>query len=447
MANKSSYFNLAIRSIALSMTSLLIGYLIFGTGQYPLAGLVILAFIIQTFLLIDSINKTNKKVAYFFDAVRNDDSTLHFSEDTGNSTERFLNKSLNKVNRLIQVIKTEQISQEQYYSYILEKSNTGFLTFEKSGHILLTNNAAKQLLGYNHLTHIDQLSRINEKLFLTFTALMAGENKVVKFNNEKEVVQLSLKASSITIRNEELTLVAINNIRSELEEQEVESWIRLIRVLTHEIMNSVAPITSLAETLSEFYEERDETNPELDKEIIENTVRGLDIIKQRGQGLITFVDSYRKLTKVSIPNKKAFDARQFLEKIRILVSQEPNFNKVKFTINVASDVSNLSADEGQLTQVMINLSKNALQAMGDTVDGQVTISAFKDNDRNVITVKDDGTGISQEVMEQIFIPFFTTKEQGTGIGLSLSHHIMRIHGGSLQVSSELGNGAEFKLVF
>ena len=447
MTNKGSYYNLLLRVILISLTSLLIGYLIFGTNQYPLAGLVVLIFVIQTILLIDSINKTNKKVAYFFDAVRNDDSTLHFSEDVGNRTERFLNMSLNKVNRLIQTVKRDQISQEQYYSYILEKSITGFMTFEKNGHILLTNSATKQLLGYDHLTHIDQLSKINEKLFLAFKTLKPGENKVIKFNNEKEVVQLSLKTSSITIKNEELVLVAINNIRSELEEQEVESWIRLIRVLTHEIMNSVAPITSLAETLSEFYEERKEENAELDQEIIDNTVKGLGIIKQRGEGLITFVDSYRKLTKVSLPSKKSFEARKFLEKIRILVSQEPNFKKVKFMVNVEPNVSNLSADEGQLTQVMINLSKNALQAMSDTIDGQVTLNAFKDNDRISIIVKDNGPGISTEVMEQIFIPFFTTKEQGTGIGLSLSHHIMRIHGGSLQVNSELGKGAEFKLVF
>lgn len=447
MANRGSYYSLVVRVILISLTSLLIGYLIFGTKQYPLAGLVVVIFIIQTILLIDSINKTNKKVAYFFDAVRNDDSTLHFSEDVGNSTERFLNVSLNKVNRLIQTVKRDQISQEQYYSYILEKSITGFMTFEKKGHILLTNSATKQLLGYDHLTHIDQLSKINEKLFLAFKTLKPGENKVIKFNNEKEVVQLSLKTSSITIKNEELVLVAINNIRSELEEQEIESWIRLIRVLTHEIMNSVAPITSLAETLSEFYEERDESNAELDKEIIDNTVKGLGIIKQRGEGLITFVDSYRKLTKVSIPSKKSFEARKFLEKIRILVSQEPNFKKVKFMVNVDSNVSNLLADEAQLTQVMINLSKNALQAMNSVVDGQVSLNAFKDHDRISITVKDNGPGISTEVKEQIFIPFFTTKEQGTGIGLSLSHHIMRIHGGSLQVNSELGKGAEFKLIF
>ncbi|MFY0651883.1 MAG: GHKL domain-containing protein [Cyclobacteriaceae bacterium] len=447
MASKSTHLILFIRVTLITLSAVLLGFLLFETKQYPLASLVVIAILVQTFLLIDFSNKTNKKITYFFDAVRNDDSSLHFSEDVHSKTERFLNISLNKVNRLIHSVKEEQISQEKYYSYILEKAITGFMTIDGGGHVLLTNSAAQNLLGYEHLTHISQLSRINEKLFLAFETLKAGENKVVKFNNEKELVQLSLKPSSVTIKNKELLLVAINNIRSELEEQEIESWLRLIRVLTHEIMNSVAPITSLAETLGEFYEDKEQVAQSgLDNEIVQNTIRGLNIIKQRGEGLITFVDSYRNLTKIPIPKKKSFEVQQFLDSIRILVSQEENFKKTKMTIDVSDEVDNILADKDQLTQVLINLTKNALEALNEREEGLVTLKAQKENEKVSISVADNGEGISDEVKEQIFIPFFTTKEKGTGIGLSLSHHIMRMHGGQLRVNSELGKGTEFTLV-
>ncbi|MFY0624915.1 MAG: PAS domain S-box protein [Reichenbachiella sp.] len=411
-----------------------------------MAGLILVTLIIQTLLLVGSTNNTNRKITYFFDAVRNEDSTLHFSEKVQNKTERELNISLNKVNKLIQTARRNQISQEKYYSYILEKSVTGFMTYEKEGKVLLTNSAAQKLLGYSHLTQISQLARVNEKLYLAFKSLESGVDRMVKFNTEKEAVQLSLKPSSITIKGKELILVAINNIKSELEEQEIESWIRLIKVLTHEIMNSVTPITSLAETISEFYE--DESNVKksnLDPGIIENTVKGLNIIKQRGNGLITFVDSYRRLTKVPVPIKESFEVKQFLENIRILVSQEPNFKKARFTVSVSEEVDQVLADEAQLSQVLINLSKNALESLNDRSDGFVKLEAHIDNEQLQISVSDNGTGISPEVLEQIFIPFFTTKEQGTGIGLSLSHHILRLHGGSLQVNSIEGKGTTFVL--
>lgn len=447
MIHNRVFFRMIARVVFIFITSLIVGFLIFRTVHYPLAGLIFVLLIIQTILLIKSTNHTNQKITYFFDSVRNEDSTLHFSEKVRNKTERELNISLNKVNRLIQTVKRNQISQEKYYSYILEKSVTGFMTYEKSGKVLLTNSAAQKLLGYGHLSHISQLSRVSEKLYLAFTSIEPGVDKVVKINSEKEVVQLSLKPSTISIKGEELILVAINNIKSELEEQEIESWIRLIKVLTHEIMNSVAPITSLAETLSEFYKDKDRMkDSNLDAGIIENTIKGLHIIKQRGSGLIKFVDSYRKLTKVPVPNKKLFDVKQFLDNIRILVSQEPNFKNARVTIFVADDVEQVLADEGQISQVMINLVKNALESLSVNKDGFVKLKAHKKNERIHLSISDNGSGISQEVMNQIFIPFFTTKDQGTGIGLSLSHHMIRLHGGSLQVESQEGEGTTFLVI-
>ena len=268
---------------------------------------------------------------------------------------------------------------------------------------------------------------------------------MVKFLSEKETVQLSLKASTITIKEKPLTLVAIQNIRDELEDQEIESWIRLIRVLTHEIMNSVAPITSIAGTLSEVYQDEERVNKTLDSETIKNTVNGLNIIGQRGKGLISFVDSYRKLTKVPVPKKKYFKVLDFFESIRMLVSQEDNFREVEFIIDVPDENLSLLADQEQLTQVMINLAKNALDAVKESKQPRITMKA-EQLERTEISVTDNGSGIDQETMEQIFIPFFTTKEQGNGIGLSLSHHIARMHGGKLLAESNGKSGTTFRLI-
>ncbi|MDA0194470.1 MAG: ATP-binding protein [Bacteroidetes bacterium] len=445
MRIKSFYSVVIVRVILITLTSLLISFLFLSTDKYPLASLVVLILIIQVILLIGHLNKTNKKITYFFDAVRNNDSTLHFSEDIQSKTEKELNRSLNKVNQLIKEARKDQISQEKYYSYILEKANTGLLTYDKEGHVLLANLAAKKLLGYEHLNHISQLSKVNDKLYLAFQTLKAGDNKVVKYSNEKETVQLSLRTSAITIQNKELTFVTINNIRDELEEQEVESWIRLIRVLTHEIMNSVAPISSLAETLSEIYRDKEKIDSSgLDKELISHTLNGLSIINQRGLGLMTFVDSYRKLTKMPMPKKRDFEVRQFLENIRILVSQEPHFNNVKFMIEAPDDVS-INADQEQLTQVMINIVKNALDALIEIKNGEIRLKAIDNEEQVVISVQDNGIGMDDVIKDQIFVPFYTTKKQGTGIGLSLSHHIMRMHGGRLEVESEPGKGTTFSL--
>lgn len=211
-------------------------------------------------------------------------------------------------------------------------------------------------------------------------------------------------------------------------------------------MNSVAPITSIAGTLSEVYQDEEKVKQALSPEVIKNTVNGLNIIGQRGNGLMSFVDSYRKLTKVPVPKKKLFNMNEFFESIRILVSQEKNFKKVDFVIDVPDGTLSLMADQEQLTQVMINLAKNALDAVKEKKKGQITLKAIQEDKQVVVSVIDNGTGINEETMEQVFIPFFTTKEQGNGIGLSLSHHIIRMHGGKLLAESDGKTGTTFKIV-
>jgi len=261
---------------------------------------------------------------------------------------------------------------------------------------------------------------------------------------------LSLKASSFKTHDEELVLLSIQDIRNELDEKELDSWMKLIRVLMHEIMNSIAPITSLSESLSQLFTIGGrEVLPEVvDEKTIRTTVRGLNVIGEQGNGLIRFVESYRKLTRLPKPEKKLFRAESLVNRIKVLYFSLENSDRVKLSVAVNPSDLNLFADEDLVAQVLLNLLKNALQAVNGQEAGNIRILVdVAATNRPEICVADNGPGIPTEILEQIFVPFFTTRENGSGIGLSLSRQIMRLHGGSLQVRSVPEKETVFCMIF
>jgi signal transduction histidine kinase len=244
-------------------------------------------------------------------------------------------------------------------------------------------------------------------------------------------------------------MLSLQDIRNELDEKELDSWMKLIRVLMHEIMNSIAPITSLSESLCKYYmiEGHVARPDELTEATINTTLRGLNVIREQGNGMMQFVESYRKLTRLPKPELKAFRVFDLLERIKILYSSLANSEKVKLMISVNPPSIELLADENLVSQVLINLVKNALEA-NDNLDGKIHIYTGLNSDHRLeIRVADNGKGIPDEIIGQIFVPFFTTRENGSGIGLSLSRQIMRLHGGTLQVRSNPGKETVFNMVF
>ncbi len=432
MVSKNLYSNILFRVCCIAISALLMGWLFFA-GERLIFGIFIVAiFVLQVIDLIHFINQTNRKIAFFFDAIRNDDSTLNFSENTGNKSLNELNASLNKVNELIKKIKFELIEQEQYFKIILEQVSIGIITFNENGNIFLANSAARNLLNYEHLTHINQISRIDGKLFTTISELQPGDRKLVTFNGKAGVVQLSLKSTLFKTARQNLQLVAIQDIKSEMETKELESWIKLIRVLTHEIMNSVAPITSLSQTISGYYRNLEGNIP--DEKIIGNTIKGLEVINERGAGLISFVENYRKLTRLPQPDKKPVKIGQVFGNTVTLINYESVNEQVQITWKINPPDLEIVADKEQISQVLINLIKNSLEAMKNAGDGKIVLSGeINSNGRVQLTVSDNGPGIPEDLMDKIFIPFFTTKESGSGVGLSLSRQIMMMHGGSLKL--------------
>lgn len=377
-------------------------------------------------------NAVNRKLAYFFESIENDDYSVNFREKKGTSAEMFLNYILNKMKHIIQKTRIESQQKEKFYEIILSSIHSGIVILNAKGFVMQTNVAALRLIGLGVFTHIRQLDRVDPAMTVLFDSLKPGDNKTFSLTMERGTVQLSIKVTGITIDKEAVRLVVIHDINNEMDEKEIESWIKLIRVLSHEIMNSIAPITSLSDTLLNLYEDR---NVE-DKDIRSSAVSGLHVISETSKGLVSFVESYRKFTRIPTPSRELFNVCEFIQRIVILCSAEDNFNSVKIDMSGVSEDLKLYADSNLLGQVLINIVKNAIQALRGRTDASIEIKAWKtEDDRTVFTIKDNGPGIPEELMKQIFVPFFTTKEQGSGIGLSIARQIMRAHGGSIRVHS------------
>ncbi len=446
MASRNFYLNIVTRVWFLAINALGMGWMFFSSTNYFIGIFFFLIFLIQIAELINYLNRTNRKIAFFFDAIRNDDSTLNFPEKTGNRALNELNASLNKVNDLIKKIKFELQEQEQYFKTILEHVSIGIITYNERGTIFLSNSSARNLLKHEHLTHINQIIRIDKKLFSTLKELQPGDNRLVSFNGKEGLVQLSLKSTLFKTATDNLQLVTMQDIKNEMDTKELESWIKLIRVLTHEIMNTVAPITSLSQTILGYFKNLDGDLPS--EKVIGNTVKGLEVINERGIGLIGFVETYRKLTRIPPPEKKTISLKQLLDNTITLIGIDSSDENIQIKAEVIPGNLEISADKKQISQVLINLVKNSIEALKNSENGKIILAGeINEYSRVQIAVSDNGPGIPEDVMDKIFVPFYTTKESGSGIGLSLSRQIMLLHGGSLKVFSAPGVQTIFTLEF
>jgi nitrogen fixation/metabolism regulation signal transduction histidine kinase len=438
MISRNLYFQIVFRVLAIVTVALVAGFIFAKTSSGLMALVCLIPEIPLSINLIRYLNATNRKISYFLDSVQNNDSALKFSTSFANKPIRDLYQGLNKVNTQIQQLKIESQQHEQYFQTLLEHVATGIVTFNSRGFVIHANSAAKKMLGAEILTHVNQLERINRNLFQAIQNIKPFEQKLVSVTTERGTIELSLKATSFKTQTEELILLSVQDIRNELDEKELDSWMKLIRVLMHEIMNSIAPITSLSGSLSKLYTvgDREILPAEIDEKTIRTTVRGLNVIGEQGNGLIRFVESYRKLTRLPKPDKKLFKAEQLINRIKVLYFSLENNEKAKLTVSIHPPDLELFADEDLISQVLINLVKNAVEAVSGKELGSIHVSVASGlNQRPEICVADNGPGIPPEILEQIFVPFFTTREKGSGIGLSLSRQILRLHGGSLQVRS------------
>lgn len=362
-----------------------------------------------------------KQVLFMIDALENNDNSFRFPEENGSPASKQINRALNRVGQILYNVKAETAQQEKYYELILDFVSTGLIVLNDSGAVYQKNKEALRLLGLNVFTHVRQLSKVDAKLMEKVENCRAGDKLQVIFHNERETVNLSIRVSDINVHDEHLRILALSDINVELDEKEIDSWIRLTRVLTHEIMNSVTPITSLSDTLLSIVEDRDE-----------EISHGLQTISTTGKGLLSFVESYREFTRIPTPEPSLFYIKAFIERMTELARHQNSCEHITFQTKIVPADLILYADENLISQVVINLLKNAIQAIGDQPNGEINIQAYCNEAEEVwIEIKNNGPVIPTEIVEHIFIPFFTTKEGGSGIGLSISRQIMRLSGGSL----------------
>ena len=373
---------------------------------------------------------TTSKVAYMLDAL--EDKELNFRFDERRIFGRHFNKTLNRLKNIFDKERQEIAAQEKYFGLMLDHVKTGVAVIEHNGRVTYCNNTALALLGIATFGHIRQLRTVSDSLYNAFQTVTEGNEERASYYNESGKMTIAMTASSATIGKTAVKVIAFNDISSEIAENEQQSWSKLIRVLTHEIMNTVTPIASLSETLLGF------------EDVSEEVRDGLDTISQSSRGLIKFVESYRNLTRVAPPVKKAFYFREVAERVISLTREQALITGAVCTYLEKSEDILLYADEGQITQILINLVKNAIQAEARKIE----ISAEIDMSEHVIiNISNDGRPISKESQEEIFVPFFTTKQEGTGIGLSLSRQIMRLHNGSLNLVQSNESLTVFRLTF
>ncbi len=396
--------------------------------------LILLAVAVAVFLYTIYLwGKTNEKLTYMLDSLENDDLNFRFREVNFFSVS--LNRTLNRLRGIYEKRRGELKEQEQFYAHMMENVQTGILVLDSSGRILFYNNFAKNLLGMESLAHARQLRRLDDRLYNAFMNVTQADPLKASWYNESSQINILLNASNATVKGKEVKIVSFNNIDPQLSENQQESWSKLTRVLTHEIMNTITPIVSLSDTLNKCAQQDG---------LDENYLSALDTIKTSSQGLLGFVDSYRSLTRVAAPIRKSFMVSELVERVFQLAAPytEPAGVQTSF-VEKTPDVL-LWADESQISQILVNLVKNAVQAGATLVEISVSLDYLENT---IIEVSNNGTPISRESQEEIFIPFYTTKQDGTGIGLSLSRQIMRLHGGSLTLSRSDSTATVFVLKF
>ena len=449
---KTFKFRLTIRVLLLTATLILLAFLIFKMDFIFVTVAFALLIIYQLFSLIHFTEKTNRDLSRFLLSIRYDDTSQAFTSEGLGSSFNELKEAFGEVIGNLRQSRSEKEAQARYLKTIIQHIGVGLLIYKPDGTVDLINNAARKLLKVTGLRDVNAMKENSPELADTLLNLRHGDKKLVKIEREGETGYLSIFFHTFILREEEYILVSIQNIQEELEEKEMEAWQNLIRVLTHEIMNSITPISSMSSTLLEMLgkDERDDSHgrDDIDPEEIEDMMDALHAIHRRSQGLMKFVSTYRDMTLIPKPKFRLLLIRDFFKRVEKLMNNKMKDNNISFKWSVEPESLEVTADPDLMEQVMINLLLNAISAVTGQENPNITLLAFMGTEgKIVITVEDNGTGIVEEALEKIFIPFFTTKKQGSGIGLSLSRQILRLHHATISVESKPDNGAVFTLKF
>lgn len=451
MAFKAFRTTVVIRVLFLVITMGLFVFLL-EMDRFHISLLIVgILFISQVFLLIRYVERTNRKLIQFLQSVRHSDFASSFSDPGLGKTFEALSREFSQIFEAIKKYRSEKEENFNYLQTVVQHVSIGILVFQKDGKVDLYNNAIRRMLRLKHLRFVDELSGVKDDLPDTLLHMKAGQSTLVKVFIESELLQLSISCTEFRMRGMDFVLVSVQDISAELDEKEIESWQKMIRVLTHEITNSITPITSLASTVHDMLIRQENEKPvlnPLDEEDVESIDKAITTVRSRSQGLLNFVETYRNLTRIPKPNFRYFRIGELFDRCSQLLQPRINELGITCTHKIFPPDLMLTADPDLIDQVIINLMLNAIDAVKEVENPKISILATLNNaNRVVIDIHDNGVGIKPDVMDKIFMPFFTSKKHGSGVGLSLSRQIMHLHKGTVLVRSKPEEGTVFTLVF
>lgn len=415
---------------------------------WELVVVAIIGVIATAWSLLYFIQNMHRKVHLFFEAIKNEDGSLHFSENQQDKHLKGLYQSLNRINQFITEIRIREVHSERFFKEFMKRSASGLMAVDQDNFVEIINDAALKIIGLANLTHLDRLQDLYPSLHELLLQLKSGQSQSIKLLEGNELRQITVKVVDIRFSEKEYRIFSLYDIKNEIEENELETWQKLMRIMTHEIMNSIAPISSLSQTLNRYFikEGAPVQLQDLNQDEIDNTVKGLTVIEERATGLRAFVDNYRKLSKLPQAEFSSIELNHWLDSIKLLFKAQTEEHKIDFKITHTYPKPSFPGDEKLLTHVVLNLLNNATQALEKQENKSIEI-VTEANELGSLRLKviDNGEGFKAEERDKIFLPFYTSRENGSGIGLSLSRQIMRMHKGSISASSEPGVRTEFVL--
>ncbi len=433
------FFKLLLRVGVLMATILALSVIFLRIDLFFTQIILVGVIVVQLIELTVYINRTNLELSRFLAGVRDGDFQLNFPHKTDSPTFKALNDSFREVIHTFREYETERMAEYQFLNEIISQISFGVIVFDDQAEIQVMNKTASELLSLPKVTKWKNLRNPNIAFLETLYHMELAPNQLVETRVSGKDQMFSVTASQITLRSVVMKIVCFQDIQNEIRKKEMEAWHKLIRILTHETMNSVTPIVSLAETMHMILATEGgdiKSQEEISDENLEDLSFSLETIIGRGNGILKFVGNYRKLTRIPKPETEQVDMALFLRKVINLASADPESPEMH--LHLEDDQLQLWIDPVLIEQVLINLLKNAREALSSTVNPIIHVAVTSSTGKSAITVKDNGPGIDQDKLEKIFIPFYTTKKEGSGIGLSVSRQIMSLHDGHLSLQSEPG---------